>query len=363
MKARCAFGFGPLSTILLTFFIITMLFAPIIVRMSEKVGLDKFAIVMAYVGYFWFGLFFLFFCASVLFDIWRLVVYLIGLTAGKDLSPITGAFRLYFYIAVLCAMSIACYGFFEAECIKTERIVIHTDKLPRGMNSLRIVQISDVHLGLIVREERLRKIIYEIKKAKPDMLVSTGDLFDGQTDSMNSLARLFMEVEPRFGKFAITGNHEFYAGISNFISFALESGFKVLRGDAVTIEGAINVAGVDDITGIHFHQYETVEEKRLLGGLDRDRFTLLLKHRPVIDKSALGLFDLQLSGHTHKGQIYPFYYIVRMVFPFTAGYYDLGGNSRLYVSRGTGIWGPPIRFMSPPEVTLIELRSGVNIPE
>jgi uncharacterized protein len=363
MKARGAFGFGPGVLVFLIIFMLIMVFAPVIIRVSEKAGFEGFAIPMSYVGYIWLGLLFLFFCSSILFDIWRFVVYLIGVAAGRDLSSITGALRVYFCVAALSAISVACYGFFEAEHIKTERIVIKTDKLPKRIGMLKMAQISDVHLGLIVRGERLRKIIDEVKKAKPDILVSTGDLLDGQIDSLSHLTQLFKAVEPRFGKFAITGNHEYYAGLSNFVAFAGEAGFELLRGNAARIEGVINVAGVDDIAGKPFGQYIEVEEKKLLGGLDHRTFTVLLKHRPVVDRDALGLFDLQLSGHTHKGQIYPFIYLTRVFFPFAAGYFDLGRGSRLYVSRGTGTWGPPVRFVSPPEVTLIELRSGERAPE
>jgi len=363
LKARSAFGFGPAVLVLLAVFMLIMVLAPVIIRISEKAGFEGFAIPMAYVGYIWFGVLFLFFCGSVLFDLWRLIAYVAGAATGKDLSAVTGALRLYFCVAALGAISIACYGFLEAEQIRTERIVMETGKLPEGMETLRIVQISDVHLGLIVREGRLRKIIDEVKKAKPDVLVCTGDLLDGQTDSLSHLTGMFKEVEPRFGKFAITGNHEFYAGLSNFIAFAGEAGFKVLRGDAAGTEKVINIAGVDDIAGKPFGEYRAVAEKDLLGKLDHKVFTLLLKHRPVVDPSAVGLFDLMLSGHTHKGQIYPFIYVTRVFFPFAAGRFDLGKGSQLHVSRGTGTWGPPIRFVSPPEVTLIEVRPGKRAAE
>ena len=358
MKARGAFGFGPGVLVFLIIFMLIMVLAPFIIRVSEKAGFEGFAIPMAYVGYIWFGVLFLFFCGSLIFDVWRLAVFAVGAATGKDVSAVTGALRFYFWVAALGAIAIGAYGFLEAEHIKTERIVIRTDKLPAGMETLKIAQISDVHLGLIVRDGRLRKIVEEVKKAKPDILVSTGDLLDGQTDSLSHLTRMFKEVEPRFGKFAVTGNHEFYAGLSNFIAFAGEAGFEILRGKATSIEKVINVAGVDDIAGRPFGQYEAVAERDLLGGLDHSMFTVLLKHRPVVDGNAAGLFDLQLSGHTHKGQIYPFIHLTRVFFPFAAGRFNLGKGSQLYVSRGTGTWGPPIRFVSSPEVTLIELKSG-----
>ncbi len=131
----------------------------------------------------------------------------------------------------------------------------------------------------------------------------------------------------------------------------------MLRGEGLTIHGIINIAGVDDPAGKYF-QVREISEKIILPGLPSHLFTVLLKHQPVIDKEALGLFHLQLSGHTHKGQIYPFRYLTRLVFPLYTGYHRLSENTHLYVSRGSGTWGPPIRFLAPPEVTLIELAWG-----
>ena len=340
----------------LSVFMVAMIFAPVIIRVSEKAGMEWFARPAAYGGYIWFGLLFLFLCASLLLDLWRLLVYAAGLVTGGDFSPVFDARKVYFLMAALCAVVVSCYGLFEAERVRIERIVIHTDKLPQGVDVLRIAQISDVHVGLIVNEGRLKKIVEIVRKTDPHLLVSTGDLLDGQTDSVKDLARFFKEFEPPLGKIAITGNHEFYAGFSNFISFASDGGFRILRGEAVEIGGMLNVAGIDDIAAIPFHLYKGVKEKDLLSGLPRERFTLLLKHRPVVDRDAVGLFDLQLSGHTHKGQIYPFIYATKMFFPYATGFFNLEEGSRLYVSRGTGTWGPPVRFLAPPEVTVIELR-------
>ncbi|OPY86369.1 MAG: putative metallophosphoesterase [Syntrophus sp. PtaU1.Bin208] len=129
----------------------------------------------------------------------------------------------------------------------------------------------------------------------------------------------------------------------------------MLRGKGVTVAGMINIVGIDDPAGRVAGQYRPVGEGALLGTLPAQFFTLLLKHQPLVDKNALDRFDLQLSGHTHKGQIFPFSLLTRWYFPYHTGYFRLSGLSRLHVSRGTGTWGPPIRFLSPPEVTVIDL--------
>ena len=129
----------------------------------------------------------------------------------------------------------------------------------------------------------------------------------------------------------------------------------MLRGEGLTVAGLINLAGVDDPARLSPGLFKEVTEKELLSGLPREKFTLLLKHRPDVDKDALGLFDLQISGHTHQGQIFPFRLITRLFFPYDGGSFQLPNHSLLHVSRGTGTWGPPIRFLAPPEVTVYEL--------
>ncbi|OGW39287.1 MAG: hypothetical protein A2Y97_08590 [Nitrospirae bacterium RBG_13_39_12] len=185
--------------------------------------------------------------------------------------------------------------------------------------------------------------------------MSTGDLVDGQIDNLSEFAESFKEINPRYGKFAITGNHEFYAGLTNALNFTEKAGFTVLRGERLTVSGIINIAGVDDPQVKTYGNFRDIPEKELLSGLPGGKFTLLLKHRPLVDKNAIGLFDLQISGHIHKGQIFPFSLITGLYYPTQAGFANLPKGSCLYISRGSGTWGPPIRFLSPPEVTVIEL--------
>ncbi|MCX8021982.1 MAG: metallophosphoesterase [Syntrophorhabdaceae bacterium] len=354
IKARQALLFGWKYIIPLTVIFGTMVFAPYFVRVLERTGHEIFVRVMAYVGYTWMAALFLFVIISLSIDVVRIFIYITGTILHRDFSRILDAYRPLFFIPLLLSLSIVVYGYFEARNIKTEWIRIKTEKIPERIGSLKILQISDVHLGLIVGRSRLERIIREIKRVDPHILVSTGDLVDGQQNHINGLIGLLMEINPEYGKFAILGNHEFYAGIEHSIDFIREAGFRLLRGEAVVIDGFLSIAGVDDEAGLPFN-YREVSEKILLGSLRKDTFTVLLKHRPVIDKEAIGLFDLQLSGHTHKGQIFPFRYFTRLVFPMYNGLYELSGGSHLYVSNGTGTWGPPVRFMAPPEITVIEL--------
>jgi len=354
-RIKNAVSSGLQGSIFLAVFMALMIFSPFIINVSERHGYELFARLMSYIGYLWMGWLFLFFSSSLAIDVYRFIFYTAGLVLQKDLSALTPSPGLSFIVPVLFSVTASVYGYFEANNIRTEHITISTSKLPDNVGRLKIVQISDVHLGLIVRDEKLKKIIDRIKEADPDILVSTGDLVDGLINELKGLAEPLNELAPKYGKFAITGNHEFYAGLDQAMSFTRKAGFRVLRGEGISVEGIINIAGVDDPAGNIYARSEKVSEKSLLSAFDNGKFVLLLKHRPLPDKDSMGLFDLQLSGHTHKGQIFPFSLVTKLYYTAHAGLLDLPGNSVLYVSRGTGTWGPPIRFLSPPEVTVIEL--------
>ena len=352
-KVRYAFTPGILPLLLVACFMLLMVITPLIVYTAGKHGWESFARLSAYIGYTWMGLAFLFFASSIVIDLYRLLIAVGGLVMKWELA--SPAPILQFLLPLIFCISAGTYGFFDAQNIRTERITIKTSKIPSEIGRFRIVQISDVHLGIIVREKRLSLILNEAKKADPDLFISTGDLVDGQIDHLVGLAELLQRIRARYGKFAITGNHEFYAGLPQALDFTRRAGFRVLRGEGLLIGGFLNLAGVDDPAGQSFGLVAGLPEKELLSAFPRDKFMLFLKHRPVVDQNSLGLFDLQISGHTHQGQIYPFTLLSRIFFPYNSGSFQLPGRALLYVSRGSGTWGPPIRFLAPPEVTVYEL--------
>jgi predicted MPP superfamily phosphohydrolase len=354
LKARSVFAFGPLVGAALGSFMLLMVFGIFLVRTLESHEYELPAQMLSYVAYFWMAALFLFFCGSLLFDGLALVTRAIGWLTRNDISSYLVPVKTSFAISLGLALAICAYGYFEAKDIRTERLVIETTKLPAGIDRLSIVQISDVHLGLINRCNRFGPMLRMVRDANPDIFVVTGDLVDAQINHLPGLADMLREVTARYGKFAIMGNHEYYAGPDKSRTFIQESGLTLLR-DEVVAAGPITIVGIDDRTAVQLKLGHPSSETKLLSGLPRDRFILYLKHQPHIDPNTIGLFDLQLSGHTHKGQIFPFTLLTRLSFPLIAGDYDLGKGSLLHVSRGTGTWGPPIRFLAPPEVTVIEL--------
>lgn len=358
-KARTALLLSVRWSMLLVLFMLLMIAAPVIVRLFEKYELEFLARAMAYVGYTWLGFLFLLVCGSILIDLYRLLLYVAGFIPGIE-SAVNSlrcalSLRGYFLVVLSGAVLAAGYGGFEATQIRIKKVVIRTSKIPARMSPLRIAQISDVHIGLIVRHDRVRAIMEQVKKTDPHLFVSTGDLVDGEINSLEGLAEILQVVNPRYGKFAVTGNHEFYAGIEQALAFTKRAGFTMLRGERITVEDFVTIVGVDDPAGPGMLKGDSELERKLLRESAAGRFTLLLKHRPDVEETNLGRFNLQLSGHLHRGQIFPFRFVVRLFYPRYAGFYRLADSCSLYVSGGSGTWGPPIRFLAPPEVTLIEL--------
>ncbi len=355
IKAWNAFRFRPLTGCIVALVLLFCVFMPLFVRALEQGGQEAIARAFAYAGYMWMGAIFIFFVTSLTIDIVRLCVVIAASLFKVGLPAMVRSNLVLFLVPVAVSVFTVVYGYHEALTIRTERVSVETSKLPAGIGKVTIVQVSDIHLGLVNRQRVLRRVVAVIKQASPDMVVSTGDLVDGQINNIDGLSDMLRDIKPRYGKYAVMGNHEFYAGAGISEDFTRKAGFRMLRNEGVTIDGAMNVAGVDDDAGHGWTGRNPAGEKVLLEGLPRHLFTVFLKHRPVVTSSAQGLFDIQLSGHTHGGQVYPFKYITRMSFPMIAGLYPLKNGSLLYVSRGTGTWGPPIRFLTPPEVTVIEV--------
>jgi predicted MPP superfamily phosphohydrolase len=356
LKARSALAFGPWTTLALLPPLGILLCMPILTYSLSRHGYEDAARAAAYVGYLWMGFLFFFTCLSLPTDLLRLPL----LTMGPGGIAAHAARGLAGRPAFLCVAGLAAalsgYAIVEASHIEVVRVRIATDRLPASVPSLRIAQITDLHLGLIHRIGKAREVAAVVAREHPDIFVSTGDLVDGELDGVAELAEILRGIPAPRGKFAVLGNHEYYAGIDRAIAFTRKSGFTVLRDESVTIDDAVRIAGVDDPAGARFGRTGGPSEAALLGNRPDGRFTVLLKHRPQLDPATGGKFDLQLSGHTHDGQIFPFRLLTRLVFPLLGGDHPVPGGGILHVSRGTGTWGPPMRFLAPPEITVVDIE-------
>ena len=323
-----------------------MILAPLAVHVVDKARHDLVARPMAWVSYSWMGFIFLAFSFFTIIGFWHLTALGLARLGAPNLTLHGPASA---FVGLVLTLGLGLYGIYEAQNLRVERVLLRTTKLPSSVDRLRIAQVSDIHLGLLHREEALAPIISHLQELQPDLVVATGDIVDAQIDHLDGMSELWQRLQPPLGKFAVTGNHEFYAGLGQALQFLEHSGFTVLRGEGVTVAETITLVGIDDPTG------DSQNEATLLTRHQSALFTLLLKHRPRVNEKAAGLFDLQLSGHAHRGQIFPFNYVTALEYPKQNGLYSLPNGGQLYTSRGTGTWGPPMRVLSPPEITLFEV--------
>jgi uncharacterized protein len=235
------------------------------------------------------------------------------------------------------------------------RVRIPMAKLPKGVSGYSIVQMSDVHVGPTLGRGFVESVVRAANAQAADMIVITGDLVDGSVEQLGPLVEPLRELRAKDGVFFVTGNHEYYSGADAWIAHLRTLGIRVLRNERITIRDAFDLAGVDDASAHRMLPHHGEDVAGALAGRDPSRPVVLLAHQPKTVKSAVALdVDLQLSGHVHGGQLFPFNWLARLAQPFVGGLHRVE-RTWIYVSTGTGYWGPPMRVGSGSEITRIEL--------
>ncbi|MFG3036884.1 metallophosphoesterase [Streptomyces sp. NPDC048330] len=245
------------------------------------------------------------------------------------------------------------YGVLRGPRIK--RVTVPLAKVPRAAHGYRIAVVSDIHLGPILGRAHTQRIVDTINSAQPDLVAVVGDLVDGTVENLGSAAEPLARLRARHGSFFVTGNHEYFSGADAWVDHVRELGLRPLRNERVEIAAGFDLAGVDDVAGES--EGQGPDFARALGDRDRARAAVLLAHQPIVVHDAVrhGV-DLQLSGHTHGGQLWPGNLLAELANPTVAGL-ERYGDTQLYVSRGAGAWGPPVRVGAPSDITIVELAS------
>ena len=239
-------------------------------------------------------------------------------------------------------------------------VPVRLRRLDPAFNGYRIAVVSDIHLGPLAGRSHTERIVRMINESEPDLVAIVGDLVDGTVGELGAAAEPLRDLTSRDGSFFVTGNHEYFVDdTAEWLRELERLGVHPLHNENTAISrgsAAFDLAGVNDIAGKSISDGPDFD--RALAGVDAARPTILLAHQPVlVGQAASRGVDLQLSGHTHGGQMWPFHYIVRAVQPSLAGLSTVDGT-QLYVSRGAGFWGPPVRIGAPPDITVVTLSAG-----
>jgi predicted MPP superfamily phosphohydrolase len=262
-----------------------------------------------------------------------------------------------FLLTVVISSLFIIGGFINAIIPVIRKYDIVIDKTAGNVRNLRIAAVSDIHLGSIIRKRSMKKLSDMLQKAKPDIVFLLGDIVDGEIGPVlrDDLLKYFTCPRCRNGLLAITGNHEYIGGASVTIPYIERHGIRILKDEVVTLDGGIQIIGRIDRDGYRFDRKERLPLKDLIKQVDRNKPVILLDHQPLrLEETEKEGVDLQLSGHTHNGQMFPLNYVTRMIYEVSYGY-KRKGNSQIIVSSGFGIWGPRIRSGSRSEVLLINI--------
>ncbi|MGA5324029.1 metallophosphoesterase [Streptomyces seoulensis] len=287
----------------------------------------------------------------------RLALTVAGVGDGQDRA------RIVTWAVLGVSAALLAWGYHEARRVpRVRRLDVELPRLGAGLDGTRVVLITDTHYGPLDRARWSERVCETVNTLEADLVCHTGDIADGTADRRRAQAAPLGTVEATRARVYVTGNHEYYSEAQGWVDLMGRLGWEPLRNRHVLLErggDTLVVAGVDDVTaessGLAGHGADLAEA---LTGADPDLPVLLLAHQPkFIDRAAAHGVDLQLSGHTHGGQIWPFHHLVRLDQPALAGLTRHGPRTQLYTSRGTGFWGPPFRVFAPSEITLLVLRS------
>ncbi len=233
-----------------------------------------------------------------------------------------------------------------------------------GFEELTVVQLTDVHIGNTIGKEFVAECVERINALKPDIVVITGDLLDRKIEDAKDDLSPLKELKTRFGTYFVLGNHEYYHGAEDIANYMPQLNIKALLNDSVTIrEGskAINIVGINDLQSIRF-EVLPIDTYRAFENVDKQAPTILLSHQPKsIEEVKNKNYDLMISGHTHGGQIFPFGFLVMLQQPFLSGLHAVTTTKQIFVSRGTGYWGPPVRVFAPSEISVLTLKPSIEI--
>jgi predicted MPP superfamily phosphohydrolase len=326
------------------------------------------------IAFTWLGLAFLLFSAVLVLDAVRLAgqaaAWLAEWVRSQPEPPANAERRVFVArvvagTATLATAGASAYAFRSARGpAEVTEVPVRLERLPKALSGLTIAQITDLHVGPTIGNRHVQRVVEQVNAIRPDVVAVTGDLVDGSVAQLGAAISHLGNLRARHGVYFVTGNHEYYSGVVEWLAELRRLGVRVLRNERVTVGDAgasIDLAGVNDWGARGLGGGYGPDLERALAGREPERGLVLLAHQPRgVDEAVRAGVELQISGHTHGGQIAPFNLVVGAVYPYLKGLYPHAEGDRhgqIFVSRGTGYWGPPLRLGSPPEIAKIVLTS------
>ena len=351
----------PVDSSLRTWYPFVFLFlssAYILARFLERAWISPVSDFFTWVGSFWLALMFYFLLLLLVFDLVRLIHLLLPIYPDfftKD--PVKTKYWMLVSSLILVVI-VVISGYINAVSPRVRPLNITIHKKAGNLKSLHIAMASDIHMGTLVGPRRTQHLVNMLNSLKPDIILFAGDIVDEDLAPVirHDLGKSLKQLHAPFGVYAITGNHEYIGGAEKAVKYLQEHGIMMIRDTSILIANSFYVAGRDDRDKPRFSGKERKSLQEVLKGIDKSLPVILMDHQPfrLDDVSAAGV-DLQLSGHTHHGQIWPLNYITQAIYELSWGYL-MKGDTHFYVSCGYGGWGPPVRTSNRPEVVDIRIN-------
>ncbi len=329
-------------------------------RVLERFRISIVSSSLVWLGSFWLAAMTYFLLTALTIDIVRLSNFIVPwFPAFLSNHPVQvkDTAALAVTLAVIAVVSL---GHLNAIRPRVKDLEFPVAKVGGPSKTLHLVSVSDIHLGTIIGKRRLEKIVAVINSLQPDIVLMPGDVFDEDIGPVirENLGEILRTIRPRFGVYAITGNHEYIGGEEAACKYLTDHGVVVLRDSSVRINDSCTIVGREDISIRQFAGKQRKPLAELMEGVDRRLPVILLDHQPFrLEEAEQNGVDVQLSGHTHHGQLWPFNYISQRIFEVSWGY-KKKGTTHVYVSCGVGTWGPPVRVGNTPEILNITLTLG-----
>jgi uncharacterized protein len=331
-------------------------------RFLERVSITSLSTAVVWVGSFWFAAFAYFALAALFIDLLRLANYIIPFFPAFITENIART-RAVLVLGVSGSVVIALVvGYFNAKNPRLKTIDIHIPKSADSLRTLNVAVASDIHLGTIIGNGRLNRIVDTINGLHADLVLFPGDIVDEDLAPViqQNLGETLRTIKAKYGVYAVTGNHEYIGGVEEACNYLTDHGIRMLRDEVVTIPGNIVLAGREDRSRSQFARKRRTALSELLANVERRKPIIVMDHQPIGLQEAVDAgADLQLSGHTHHGQLWPFGWITEAIYEVSWGY-KKKDKTQFYVSSGVGTWGPPVRLGNTPEIINLRITFGAS---
>jgi len=326
-------------------------------RFIERAFPSIISTVFIWIGSFWIAFMFYFFLSLIVIDLLRLINHFVPFFPEIFSRNPEKAKRFTALVIILFVFITVAGGYINTKMIAVQNHRVTIKKSAGSLKSLNIVMASDIHLGTILGSSFLEKVVDKINALNPDIVLLPGDIIDEDIGPVlrDNMGRILEKIKSKYGVYAVTGNHEYIGGVTEAFSYLTAHGIKMLRDSVVKINNDFYVIGREDRSIRQFANKQRKDLKELLRSVDTSLPLILMDHQPFgLNDAFENGIDLQLSGHTHNGQLWPVNFVISKIYELGWGYI-IRGNTHYYVSCGVGGWGPPIRTGSRPEIVNIKL--------